>query len=67
LRYYREIPIRFSDLDLENVLEIAIKHKIYAYDAYFITAAKVLNAPLFSLDINLLKIAENEGLKTIEV
>ncbi len=67
LKYYSEIPIRFTDLDLENVLDIANKYKIYAYDAYFIETAKELNAPLFSLDKNLLHIARKEGLKVIEV
>ena len=67
LRYYNEIPIRFADMDLENVLDIANKYKIYAYDAYFIATAKELNAPLFSLDKNLLQIARKEGLKVIEV
>ena len=67
LRYYNEIPIRFADMDLENVLDIANKYKIYAYDAYFIATAKELNAPLFSLDKNLLQIARKEGLKVIKV
>ena len=67
LQYYSEIPIRFTDLDLGNVLNIANKYKIYAYDAYFLTTAKELNAPLFSLDKNLLQIARKEGLKVIEV
>jgi predicted nucleic acid-binding protein len=67
LKYYRDIPIRFIDIDLEDSLEIADKHKIYAYDAYFISAAKNLNIPLLSLDKQLLDIAVQEGLKTIEV
>jgi predicted nucleic acid-binding protein len=67
LKYYRDIPIRFIDIDLEDSLEIADKHKIYTYDAYFISAAKNLNIPLLSLDKQLLDIAVQEGLKTIEV
>ena len=67
LKYYNEIPIRFSDIDLEHVLDIAIKYNIYAYDAYFIIAAKELNAPLLSLDSSLIEVAKSEGLKVIEV
>jgi predicted nucleic acid-binding protein len=67
LRYYSEIPIRFSDIELENVLDIAIKYNIYAYDAYFVIAAKELNTPLLSLDKNLIEVARSEGLKVIEV
>ena len=59
--------IRIPVLDLENVLDIANKYKIYAYHAYFIATAKELNAPLFSLDKNLLQIARKEGLKVIKV
>ena len=50
-----------------NLVNIANKYKIYAYDAYFIETAKELNGPLFSLDKNLLQIAKKEGLKVIEV
>lgn len=67
LKYYEEIPIRFTELDLESVLEIANRHKLYAYDVYFITAAKELNAPLISLDRSLLEVAKKEGQKIIEV
>jgi predicted nucleic acid-binding protein len=67
LNYYKEIPIRFIDIELTNSLEIAHKYMIYAYDAYFISAAKNLNIPLLSLDKQLLDIAKKEGLKIIEV
>ena len=67
LGYYQEIPIRFTDIDLELVLDIANRYKIYAYDAYFIAAAKELNAPLLSLDTALLVIAKKERQKIIEV
>ena len=67
LNYYREIPVRFIDIDINNSLEIADRYKIYAYDAYFIATAKDLNLPLCSLDNKLLAIAREEGLKIIEV
>ena len=67
LKYYKEIPIRFTELDLEIVLEIANRYNIYAYDACFVAAAKELNAPLLSLDNTLLRIAKKEGQKIIEV
>jgi predicted nucleic acid-binding protein len=67
LKFYKEIPIRFTEVDLEKVLDIANRHNIYAYDAYFVAAAKELNAPLLSLDIALLEVAKREGQKTIEV
>jgi predicted nucleic acid-binding protein len=67
LEYYREIPVRFIDIDINVSLEIADRYKIYAYDAYFIATARELNLPLFSLDNNLLDIAKKEGLKIIEV
>jgi len=67
LKYYKEIPLRFIDIDLDESLEIADKYNIYAYDAYFIAVAKKLSLPLYSLDNKLLAIAKKEGLKINEV
>lgn len=67
LKYYQEIPIRFLDSDLEKSLRISFTHSIYAYDSYFIAAAKELNCPLLSLDSSMKRIAALEGIIIIEV
>ena len=67
LTYYRQIPIRFYDVDLNYALEIAKKLNIYAYDAYFIVCALKLNAPLLSLDGSLIINAKKVGVKIEKV
>lgn len=51
---------RISQLNKERV-------ESFTKVAYFIAAAKELNAPLLSLDIALLEVAKRAGQKTIEV
>jgi predicted nucleic acid-binding protein len=64
---YRQIPIRYVDVELEDTLAIAARYAIYAYDAYLIRCGLKFNAPLLSLDRGLLQVAEQEGVDTIEV
>jgi predicted nucleic acid-binding protein len=67
INYYREIPIRFIDVDLENVLSISSKKGIYAYDAFFIECAIIQKAAFITLDNKLKSIAEEYNIQTIEV
>jgi predicted nucleic acid-binding protein len=64
---YHRIPIRFIDVELEETLEIAAQHAVYAYDAYLIRCALKFNAPLISLDKGLLQAAQYAGARVIEV
>jgi predicted nucleic acid-binding protein len=64
---YHRIPIRFVDVELEETLEIAAQHAVYAYDAYLIRCALKFNAPLISLDKGLLQAAQSAGARVIEV
>jgi predicted nucleic acid-binding protein len=50
LRAYKQIPIRFVDIDIEDALFIASRFKIYAYDAYLMACASQYNTPLITLD-----------------
>lgn len=50
LRAYRQIPIRFVDIDIENALSIAARFRIYAYDAYLMACASQYGTPLLTLD-----------------
>jgi len=67
LEYYHEIPLRLVEVDLESSLEIAHRHNVYAYDAYFIESAKRYKAEMISLDKRLIEIAKEEGIATREV
>lgn len=64
---YQEIPIRFVDIDLEDVLRISDALDIYAYDAYLIQAALKYQAPLISLDAYLNDCARRMNVTVIEV
>lgn len=58
IEIYQQIPIRFVEVELGEALRIAHQLSIYAYDAYLIRCAQKYNAALFSLDENLLRLAE---------
>jgi predicted nucleic acid-binding protein len=67
IEIYRRIPIRFAEVALEESLKIAAELNLYAYDAYLIRCAFKYNAPLISLDKNLVRVAQTKGAKVIEV
>jgi len=64
---YQQIPIRFVDVDLQDVLHVADTLGIYAYDAYLIQAALKYRAPLISLDAYLIECAKKMDVNIIEV
>lgn len=64
---YKQIPIRFVEVELEESLRIASRLNIYAYDAYLIRCAQKHKAPLLSLDKSLLSSAEQLNVRVIEV
>ena len=64
---YQQIPIRFSDVELEDALELSDRLDIYAYDAYMITCAQKHACALISLDTGLLNAANRAGVTTLEI
>ena len=64
---YQRIPLRFADVELAESLTIAAQLNIYAYDAYLIRCALKYNAPLISLDEQLLQAARRMSVRVIEV
>ena len=64
---YKQIPIRFVEVELEEALSIAKQWNIYAYDAYLLRCAQKYNAGLLTLDETLLTIAEQFKVKVIKV
>ena len=67
LQAYKAIPLRFLDVDLRASLEIADTLGIYAYDAYLIRCALWYNAPLMTLDRDLIQAARRLDAQVIEV
>jgi len=64
---YHQIPVRFAEVELENTLRIAAEYNIYSYDAYLLRCASKYNAPLISLNKNLVRVAQEMKVKVIEV
>ena len=67
LAIYKQIPVRFIEVELEETLQIAEQLNIYAYDAYLLRCAQKQKAPLLSLDKALLRVAKELKLQVIEV
>lgn len=64
---YQQIPIRFSEIDLVEALELSSRLDIYAYDAYVIACAVKHRCALLSLDRGMLGAAERAGIETVEI
>jgi predicted nucleic acid-binding protein len=67
IKAYREIPIKFIDVPLEQALEISYSQNMYAYDAYLVQCAQLTSTPLLTLDSGLKKIARKMGIQLLEV
>ncbi len=64
---YRHIPIRYTEVELENTLGIVSEHGIYAYDAYLLRCATKYNSALITLDRKLAQVAQEMNIEVIEV
>jgi predicted nucleic acid-binding protein len=59
---FSRFPISLSAIDISAALKIALRHNIYAYDAYVLQSAVEQKAELLTLDQRLKAIAEAEGI-----
>lgn len=60
------IPVRLIGVDVQASLQLALRHNIYAYDAYFLQCARVFSRPLLTLDRRMRKLADQLGIKVLE-
>jgi len=67
LRIFDQIPYQEIDVNLVEALQIANRHGIYAYDAYYLAAAKTHRLKLLTLDRKMQQVAEKEGIKTKDI
>lgn len=67
IEVYRQIPIRYVEVELDEALKVAGEGGIYAYDAYLIRCAQKYGAPLLTLDKELERVARGMGVEVIEV
>jgi len=63
--FFKKIPVRTVEIDIEKALKIAWDYKIYAYDACYLEAATRLNIPLLTFDGNMIKVGKELGIKII--
>ena len=63
----QKIPVDLRSIDIRKALEIASQFDIYAYDAYFLTCALSLRSPLITLDRRMQDVAQNIGVRIMEV
>ncbi len=61
------IPVELRSVDMMLALEITAQYRIYAYDAYFLSCALMLRRPLLTLDRKMQKVAQDMGIKIMEV
>lgn len=64
---FQQIPVRLIETEVKSALEIAIKHNIYAYDAYYLEVAKRLKIPMLTLDNKMIEISKKMKITTLEV
>ena len=58
---FARIPIRFVEPDIPDSIVIAGNTESYAYASYYISVAKRLNMPLFTLDEKMKDAADSQG------
>ncbi|HEX7069866.1 MAG TPA: type II toxin-antitoxin system VapC family toxin, partial [Rhodothermales bacterium] len=67
LEAFHKIPVRVSEIAINDAVKLAASLGIYAYDAYMIACAHKHRCPLISLDAGLVEAAHRAGVETIEV
>jgi predicted nucleic acid-binding protein len=67
VRNFHRIPIRFSEIDLQQALELSNNLGIYAYDSYVIGSALKHRCALVTLDDGLAGAAGRAGVEIMEI
>jgi predicted nucleic acid-binding protein len=67
IEIYKQIPIRFTEVELEDTLEIVSAYQIYAYDAYLIRCSVKYKSAMITLDRKLAQVANEMNVAVIEV
>ncbi len=67
IEIYKQIPIRFTEVELEETLEIVSEFGIYAYDAYLLRCAVKYQSALLTLDRRLAQVAQEMNVAVVEV
>lgn len=62
-----DIPVELKAVDIRSAVALAEKHRIYAYDAYFLECAHHWRSPLLTLDKRLARLAVSIGIDVMEI
>ena len=62
----QRIPVRLVPVEVQAAIRIAIRFKIYAYDAYYLQCCIENKLPLISLDDRMCEIGRRLGIKVVE-
>ena len=62
----QQIPVDLRHTEIKAALKLAIKHNIYAYDAYFLECAINLRSPLLTLDLGMKRVSREIGIAILE-
>jgi predicted nucleic acid-binding protein len=61
----QRIPVTLVPIRIRNALEIAARHGIYAYDAFYIQCCLETKLPLISLDHRMCDVAANLSIQVV--
>lgn len=67
LTHFQRIAVQLVSPDIGKSVAIASKWNLYAYDAYVIECARLMKAPLLSLDHRQRVVAGEVGIEVLEV
>jgi predicted nucleic acid-binding protein len=67
LEIYRQIPLRYTEVELEETMRIVEEYGIYAYDAYLVRCAIKYKSALITLDRKLVQVAQEMKVEVVEV
>jgi len=61
----QRIPVKLLSVKVRDALKIAIKHSIYAYDAFYLQCCIETKLPLISLDNRMCDVARSLSIKVV--
>jgi predicted nucleic acid-binding protein len=59
------IPVSLVSMRIRDALQIAVKHSIHAYDAFYLQCCIETNLPLISLDNRMCAVATSLSIKVV--
>jgi predicted nucleic acid-binding protein len=67
LEIYHQIPLRFTEVELDKTMQIVDEFGLYAYDAYLLRCAIKYQTALITLDRSLAQVAQEMNIEVIEI